>query len=90
LCYRNYLRREDALPSLSSGSDTEEAHVWKLSPYRGRGIARAMMGALESRLEGQHIYLFSDTAAGFYEGLGFKEQPTGLSKVIGQWLRNDA
>jgi predicted GNAT family acetyltransferase len=64
--------------------------VWTLSPYRGRGIARAMMRALESRLEGQHVYLFSETAAGFYEGLGFREQPTGLSKVVGRWLRNDA
>jgi ribosomal protein S18 acetylase RimI-like enzyme len=64
--------------------------VWTLSPYRRRGIARAMMRALESRLEGQHVYLFSEEAAGFYEGLGFKEQPTGLSKVVGRWLRNDA
>ena len=64
--------------------------VCTLSPYRRLGIARAMMGVLESRLEGQHVYLFSDDTAGFYEGLGFTEQPMGLSKVVGQWLRNDA
>lgn len=62
--------------------------VWTLSAYRRRGIARAMMGVLESRLAGQHVYLFSDDAVGFYRKLGYGEQPTGLSKVVGEWLRS--
>jgi GNAT superfamily N-acetyltransferase len=62
--------------------------VWTYTPYRRRGVARAMMGVLESRLRGQHVYLFTDDAADFYRKLGFREQPTGMSKVVGTWLRN--
>ena len=61
--------------------------VWTLSPYRGRGVARRMMGRLEEGLRGQHVYLFSDDAVEFYKKLGYREQPTGLSKVVGEWLR---
>jgi len=61
--------------------------VWTLSSHRRRGVARAMMSLLESRLGGQHVYLFSDDAVGFYRKLGYAEQPTGLSKVVGVWLR---
>lgn len=64
--------------------------VWTLSPYRRRGIARRMLEALEARLSGQHVYLFTDDAADFYRRLGFEEQPTGMSKVVGVWLRKDA
>ena len=64
--------------------------VWTLSPYRRRGIARRMMETLEPRLKGQHVYLFTDDAADFYRRLGFREQPTGMSKVVGAWLRKDA
>lgn len=61
--------------------------VWTLSAYRGRGVARRMMGRLEEGLRGQHVYLFSDDAVEFYKKLGYREQPTGLSKVVGEWLR---
>lgn len=64
--------------------------VWTLSPYRRRGIARRMWETLEARLGGQHVYLFTDDAADFYRRLGFREQPTGMSKVVGAWLRRDA
>ena len=63
--------------------------VWTFTPYRKRGIARAMMGVLESRLRGQHVYLFTHDAADFYRQLGFRPQGTGMSKVVGAWLRND-
>ena len=63
--------------------------VWTRAPYRKRGIARAMLATLEAHLKGQHVYLFTDDAADFYHKLGFKEQPTGMSKVVGMWLRND-
>ena len=61
--------------------------VWTLSDYRRRGVARAMMQRLEAGLRGQHVYLFSDDAVEFYRKLGYREQPTGLSKVVGEWLR---
>ncbi|HEX6729794.1 MAG TPA: GNAT family N-acetyltransferase [Pyrinomonadaceae bacterium] len=63
--------------------------VWTLSDYRNRGIGRTMMSMLEERLEGQHIYLFSEDNREFYEKLGFREQPTGLSKVKGIWLEHE-
>ena len=64
--------------------------VWTLSPYRNRGVARTMMRTLEARLAGQHVYLFTDDAVGFYRRLGFREQSVGMSKVVGVWLRKDA
>lgn len=64
--------------------------VWTLSAYRRRGVARRMLETLEARLKGQHVYLFTNDLAEFYKRLGFKEQPTGMSKVVGAWLRGDA
>jgi predicted GNAT family acetyltransferase len=63
--------------------------VWTRAPYRKRGIARAMLATLESRLRGQHVYLFTEGAADLYRKLGFKEHPTGMSKVVGTWLSNE-
>ncbi|HEY9637449.1 MAG TPA: GNAT family N-acetyltransferase [Coleofasciculaceae cyanobacterium] len=62
--------------------------VWTLTQYRKRGIATTMMELLLAKLEGQHVYLFTDDSLEFYEKLGFKAQPTGLGKVVGQWLQN--
>lgn len=62
--------------------------VWTLTQYRRRGIATAMMKLLLAKLEGQHVYLFTDDAVEFYEKLGFEAQPTGLGTVVGQWLGN--
>ena len=64
--------------------------VWTLSTYRRRGIARRMLETLEARLGGQHVYLFTDDAVDFYRGLGFRERPTGMCKVVGTWLRKGA
>jgi predicted GNAT family acetyltransferase len=64
--------------------------VWTRTPYRRRGVARAMLATLEAGLRGQHVYLFTDDAADFYRKLGFREQPTGMSKVVGTWLRNES
>ena len=63
--------------------------VWTYTPFRKRGVARAMLEVLQSRLRGQHVYLFTDDAADFYRKLGFREQSTGMSKVVGTWLRNE-
>jgi ribosomal protein S18 acetylase RimI-like enzyme len=61
--------------------------VWTYSPFRRRGIARTMMELLLSSLEGQHVYLFTDDAAEFYRKLGFREQPVGMGRVVGEWLK---
>jgi predicted GNAT family acetyltransferase len=64
--------------------------VWTYSPYRGRGIARTMMEQLLQRLPGQHVYLFTDTAVGLYEKVGFKAQAIGMGQVVGKWLMNES
>src|SRR4029453_15315950 len=61
--------------------------VWTHSSYRHRGIASRMMERLCARLPGHHVYLFTDTAVGFYRKLGFREQGVGMSKVVGEWLK---
>lgn len=61
--------------------------VWTRSDLRRRGIASAMVRRLLEELEGQHVYLFTDDAEPFYESLGFSPQGTGMSRVVGQWLR---
>lgn len=60
--------------------------VWTWSPYRRRGVATEMMRRLEAKLEGQHVYLFTDEHVRFYEKLGYRRQAVGLSKIAGRWL----
>jgi len=61
--------------------------VWTQSAYRNRGIAREMIRLLTKELRGQHIYLQADEEnLAFYSKIGFKPQPHGLSKVVGDWL----
>jgi len=60
--------------------------VWVQTPYRRRGIGSAMMLKILERLEGQHVYLFTDHHSEFYASLGFCEQPIGMSTVVGSWL----
>ena len=63
--------------------------VWTLRKFRHRGIASTMIQKLMSQLSGQHVYLQTDDAQELYAKLGFVEQPTGMSKVVGEWLVND-
>jgi len=60
--------------------------VWTHSDYRRRGVASHMMNAIAERLPGQHLYLFTDDAEGFYRSLGYRRQGIGMSIVSGQWL----
>jgi len=60
--------------------------VWTHSTYRRQGIARAMLELLLSRLRGQHVYLFTDGAAPFYEKIGFHREGIGMGRVVGRWL----
>lgn len=61
--------------------------IWTLSRLRRKGIARSMVQRILAGMEGQHVYLFTDDAQGFYEKLGFQPQGTGLGLVVGQWLK---
>jgi ribosomal protein S18 acetylase RimI-like enzyme len=63
--------------------------VWTKREFRRRGIARRMIEILIEPLHGQHVYLQADPDnVEFYRRLGFREQPSGMSKVVGQWLVN--
>ena len=62
--------------------------VWTRSDLRRTGIAREMLAVLESRLAGQHIYLFSDDYAAVYRACGYRDRPVGLEKVVGKWLQS--
>jgi predicted GNAT family acetyltransferase len=63
--------------------------IWTFSTYRRQGIATTMVKILLARLQGQHVYLFTDDLPQFYTKLGFKEQPLGMGQVIGKWLVNE-
>lgn len=62
--------------------------VWTHSAYRRRGIALRIMRMLIDAVPGQHLYLQTDHAAGFYEKLGFVEQPKGMMLIAGEYLHN--
>jgi ribosomal protein S18 acetylase RimI-like enzyme len=36
--------------------------IWTHSAFRRQGIAHRLMSLLEDKLEGQHVYLFTDDA----------------------------
>lgn len=61
--------------------------VWTAGPYRGRGIATAMVEDLVARVPGHHVALFTDSAAAFYARLGFTVEREGMSRISGAWLR---
>jgi GNAT superfamily N-acetyltransferase len=63
--------------------------VWTQSAYRGKGVGRRIVQMLIDAVPGQHIYLQTDHAAGFYRKLGFVEQPKGMSIIVGDYLQND-
>ena len=63
--------------------------VWTQSAYRRRGMGRRIMRMLIDGVPGQHVYLQTDDAVGFFEKLGLIEQPSGMSLVAGEYLQND-
>ena len=64
--------------------------VWTMSSYRRQGIGSALVRLLLDEVPGQHVGLQTDDAQSFYSALGFAAQPMFLSKVVGNWLDNDA
>jgi len=75
---------------LSDGvGNTYVVDVWTQSAYRLQGIGRRIMQILINAVPGQHIYLQTVDAVGFYEKLGFVEQPKGMRLIAGEYLHND-
>jgi ribosomal protein S18 acetylase RimI-like enzyme len=64
--------------------------AWTQSTVRRRGVAKMMVDYLAALVPGQHIGLQTDDAQDFYAKLGFEPQPEFMSRVVGQWLDNDA
>jgi GNAT superfamily N-acetyltransferase len=63
--------------------------VWTETPFRRQGVARTMIERMLERLQGQHVFLWTDDAAAFYKRIGFSDcNCTGLHKVVGEWLVN--
>ena len=60
--------------------------VWTQSGYRRQGVATEIMALLLAAVPGQHVYLQTDDAVSFYEGLGFTRQPEGMARVVGDYL----
>lgn len=64
--------------------------LWTLSKYRNRGIARKMMELVMEGLQGQHVYLQTDEdTVEFYDNIGFKMHPYGMSFVVGDYLMEE-
>lgn len=64
--------------------------VWTYTPYRRQGIASQIMKHLMEKLQGQHVYLFTDEdTVKFYAQLGFKKWGVGLGRVVGEWLKTN-
>jgi ribosomal protein S18 acetylase RimI-like enzyme len=64
--------------------------VWTQSSYRRQGIARRMVDLLCEQVPGQHVGLQTDDMQAVYAAMGFAPQPEFMSRVVGQWLDNDA
>jgi GNAT superfamily N-acetyltransferase len=60
--------------------------VWTQSVRRRRGIGREMVKRLLQKVPGHHVGLFTDSATGFYDGLGFRREEVGMSRIAGEWL----
>lgn len=62
--------------------------VWTHSDYRLTGIGRKMVDMLTAAVAGQHVYLQTEDALGFWAAMGFRPQPHGLSLVVGTYLHD--
>jgi GNAT superfamily N-acetyltransferase len=60
--------------------------LWTASSHRRKGIGGVMVRRLLERVPGHHVGLFTEDHANFYASLGFREERTGMSLVVGRWL----
>ena len=61
--------------------------VWTHSRLRRQGVGKQLMLMLLEEMPGQHVYLKTDDSLEFYTDLGFKPQPEGLFKIVGDYLK---
>lgn len=59
--------------------------VWTQSVWRWRGIGE-MVSRLMKKVPGHHVSLFTDSATGFCDAMGFRREEVGMSRVVGEWL----
>ena len=64
--------------------------VWTAVGERRRGIGSEMVRRLLARVPGHHVALFTEDEIRFYRDLGFEEEHTGMSLVVGRWLNRKA
>jgi GNAT superfamily N-acetyltransferase len=60
--------------------------IWTATSHRRKGVGREVVTRLLATVPGQHVGLFTDEAALFYQSLGFRPQAGGMSTVVGSWL----
>jgi GNAT superfamily N-acetyltransferase len=60
--------------------------VWTASAHRRQGLGSAVVRRLLERVPGHHVALFTEERPDFYRRLGFEEERTGMSLVVGSWL----
>jgi GNAT superfamily N-acetyltransferase len=60
--------------------------LWTASSHRRKGIGGTMVARLLETVPGHHVGLFTEDHAAFYYSLGFREEHTGMSMVVGVWL----
>lgn len=60
--------------------------VWTASAQRRRGVGSAVVRRLLEKVPGHHVGLFTEERRDFYARLGFAEERTGMSLVVGNWL----
>jgi GNAT superfamily N-acetyltransferase len=63
--------------------------VWTASPHRRTGIGSTMVKLILETVPGHHVGLFTTDHVDFYRGLGFEEETTGMSLVVGSWLNRE-
>ncbi|MDQ2836358.1 MAG: GNAT family N-acetyltransferase [Actinomycetota bacterium] len=64
--------------------------IWTATSHRRQGIGSEVVRRLLATVPGQHVGLFTEDMAAFYQPLGFTEQRTGMSRVVGRWLDNQS
>ena len=60
--------------------------VWTASAHRRHGLGSAVVRRLLERVPVHHVALFTEEHPDFYRRLGFEEERTGMSIVVGSWL----
>lgn len=60
--------------------------IWTATVHRRKGVGTEIVNRLLAAVPGQHVGLFTDDRPDFYRSLGFRQQPGGMSRIVGSWL----